>query len=1004
MRYSYTLFKFYDIAISIHIAYILMIIFAPLVFYFIFNLLIGLAILEFLILLTLSVILHELGRAYISRRYKIYLSEIILLPFGGISIRKKMPKSTFDELRIALYSLGVYFAIMLIMLPFMFSLYGFENILHTRLYDFSPAVKFFQINIALLLFNIIPIYPLDGGRILRSYLTHKYDFQKATKMVTVITYILGAILIVIGLVFGFVLIVLVLFIYAGAQGKSKFDRAAEVLHLGDKDMKARERARYEVSRTRVISRTKEIQLRAEEVLKSSRVGTIAKIWLKLRDTFKLKIRIGKFIQIRELLLSFLPLVLRIRQIIKLWLLTKPIRKSIFLMLLGTVCLTILWLLTPEYMLLSGLCFLLLFCTGIFIIYFHTRSRRLLYYTIIGSLAWILYLALDLFEPLLALDYFGYLYYEGFRGCLVPITGILFFAAIVNSNPFFKNARTSMPIPTIIITSTLYVVGVIVLFYEIYLLSAFETDLDTIRFTLRYDISYLIWFSASATIFGSLIYMMYVGSISRFGRITTVKVITASIIMILFLSFFSRDFFIIMLARFSTEPEDIKLKVGLHSRNITKLDPSEFDNFFHLEVTWASTYKDNAFEADWCDKDWQLAYADQNGIDIYLLINPRVPKWFILEHPDAVMRDQWNETFYWIDKDPREGGSSRIWDLSFNDPEVVNAKKNFTIESLSRYQNLSCVKYISIQNEPIYPVDFNHLRIASYDPVTEAAFQVWIAKYFDYDFDSLKNETGLELTNWLEIEAPRSAADKLWKYWLTFREDSLIEFVRKLTTAVRVNTTKPVTVKILGHYLSRYETIQTGLSKRVLKKFFDFSDVISLDLYPLTVSDLIHSLKFYKDLARGKQIIISEYNLALGSNLPGSGSMFYYTLIIINEYSDSVIVYTGEDHYIYGIYLYDHTPVHIGLKIFRIHRSDGDVLSLYYELLQENFYSVYNYYEIYLFSCAVWNLPVIPWPIMILILMPVPIADDKKRWRVKKIFYLIIIIIMLTFFIGSNLPT
>jgi len=372
MRYSYTLFKFYDIAISIHIAYILLIIFLPLISYLIFNLLIGLAILEFLILLTLSVILHELGRAYISRRYKIYLSEIILLPLGGISIRKKMPESTFNELRIALYSLGVYFVILLIMLPFMFSLYGFENILHTRLYDFSPAVKFFQINIALLLFNIIPIYPLDGGRILRSYLTHKYDFQKATKMVTIITYVLGAVLIAIGLAFGFVLIVLVLFIYASAQGKSKFDRAAEVLHLGDKDMKEHERVRYKATRKTLLKRTNQIRLRAEEVLKSTRIGTLAKIWFKFRDTFEEKVKKGKLAQIRELLISFLPLVVWIKEIIKLWLQTKPIRKSIFLILLGTVCLTILWLLTPEYMLLSGLCFLLFFCMGIFIIYYHSK--------------------------------------------------------------------------------------------------------------------------------------------------------------------------------------------------------------------------------------------------------------------------------------------------------------------------------------------------------------------------------------------------------------------------------------------------------------------------------------------------------------------------------------------------------------------------------------------------------------------------------------------------------
>ncbi|MCK5561338.1 MAG: hypothetical protein KAJ51_12115, partial [Thermoplasmata archaeon] len=456
--------------------------------------------------------MHELGHAYISRRYKIYLSEIILLPFGGISIRNKMPKSSFDELRIALYSLGVYIAIVLMMFPFMFYLYGFENILRTRIYDFSPVVKFFQINIGLLVFNIIPLYPLDGGRILRSYFTNKYNFQKATKIVMIITYIIGAVLIIIGIAFDVLLIVLALFIYAGAQGQGKYDRAADILHLGDQEMKEREREQYEATRKRFLGRTKQLRIRAEEALKLSRVSSLAKIFYKFRDTLDLKLKKGKLNQIRELMVSFLPLVVRIRDIIKLWLKTKPIRKSIFLILIGTICLTVLWVLTPEYMLIFGIFFLIFFCSGAFIIYYHTHSRRLLFFTIIGSLAWVLYLALDLFEPLLDLNYWGYLYYEGIRGCLVPITGIMFFAAIINSNLFFKRARTSMPIPAIVIISTLYVIGVIVLFYEIYLLSAFETDLETIRFTLRYDIPYLIWFFASASIFGSLIYLLYVGSI------------------------------------------------------------------------------------------------------------------------------------------------------------------------------------------------------------------------------------------------------------------------------------------------------------------------------------------------------------------------------------------------------------------------------------------------------------------------------------------------------------
>ena len=1004
MRYSYKLFSFYDIKFSIHLAYVLLIILAPIIFYLIFNVLTALAIFQFLILITLSVLIHELGHAYIARKYRVYLKEIILLPLGGISIRKAMPENTFDELRIAIMDIGIYLAIVVVMLPFVFYIYGFENILHTRIFDFSPFVKFFQINIALLIFNIIPLYPLDGGRILRSYLTHKYNYQLATKIATYITYIVGIVIILLGLVFNALVIILGLFLYVGAQGKRKYDKTVATLSLEDVEsgQLKLEHEKYLAEQQRLLQRTKEIQQKAGSVLEKSRLNILTKIGLKFRDTFELKITKGRLNRIRERVILLLPFILHIIGIINLWLRTKPVRKSIIFLLLGSIFLSLVWIVPPFYMTILGIGFIICFSIETFIIYYHTRSKRLVYLTLLGIVAWILYIILDIFEPLISFNYWDYLFYEAIRGCLVPITGILYFAAIINSNSFFKSARTSMPFPVFIITSALYIIGTVVLFYEIHLLSAFETNLDVIRFTLRYDISYLIWFFASAIIFSSLIYLVYIGSISHYGRITTQKATVATVVILFLISFFARDLFIIMLGRFSAEPGELKLRVGLLGSNITVLEDTEFDKLFHLEVTWNNIYRSGPDSPNWRDKDWQINYAEENNINIYLLINPQIPRWFVDLHPDSVMRDQWNDTFYWIDEDPQTPSGNRVWDLSFNDPEVINAKINFTLETLLRYQNRSAVKYISIQNEPTYPVDFNHVRMASYDPVTLNAFQGWVKDYYLNDLLLLKNETGLALDIWSDLTAPRSPSEPLWELWLEFRELTLIDFVKTMTHVVQENTTKPVTVKILGHYLSRYSTIQTGLSERVITAFFEASDIISLDLYPLTPADLINALEFYKKLAHGKSIIVSEFNLALGSNLPGSGSMFYYDLIQLNKYAEAVIIFTADDHYIYGINLYKHTPVHLGLKLYKLHRDDKDVFSIYGELLWENLLSIPNYYQMYIYGCTVWNLPVVPWPVLFLIMLPVPIADERSRRRVNRIIYAIILILLVSFFIWSNL--
>ena len=68
MRYSYPLFRFYNITLRIHIVYIVLILIAPLASYLFFNLLTALAIFQFLILLTLSILLHELGHVFIAKR------------------------------------------------------------------------------------------------------------------------------------------------------------------------------------------------------------------------------------------------------------------------------------------------------------------------------------------------------------------------------------------------------------------------------------------------------------------------------------------------------------------------------------------------------------------------------------------------------------------------------------------------------------------------------------------------------------------------------------------------------------------------------------------------------------------------------------------------------------------------------------------------------------------------------------------------------------------------
>ena len=142
------------------------------------------------VLLFFSVLLHELSHSLMSQRYGIPVRSITLFIFGGVSDISKEPKSAHKEFSIAIVGPITSFLIAGIFAVLFFFFYGFEfpsieNIHLTK----TEAVMFYGmiINLLLGIFNMIPAFPLDGGRILRSVLVITTgDFFKATKIATTV--------------------------------------------------------------------------------------------------------------------------------------------------------------------------------------------------------------------------------------------------------------------------------------------------------------------------------------------------------------------------------------------------------------------------------------------------------------------------------------------------------------------------------------------------------------------------------------------------------------------------------------------------------------------------------------------------------------------------------------------------------------------------------------------------------------------------------------------------
>lgn len=128
------------------------------------------------------VVLHELGHALAARRFGVQTKDIVLMPIGGVARLERMPKRPQEELVVALAGPAVNVAIaavlLLITVPFI-GISGLQNptSLATDLVGNTIAV-----NVAMIVFNMLPAFPMDGGRVLRALLSIRIGHLKATKI------------------------------------------------------------------------------------------------------------------------------------------------------------------------------------------------------------------------------------------------------------------------------------------------------------------------------------------------------------------------------------------------------------------------------------------------------------------------------------------------------------------------------------------------------------------------------------------------------------------------------------------------------------------------------------------------------------------------------------------------------------------------------------------------------------------------------------------------------
>ena len=185
----------------------------------------------FILSIFVTVFLHELGHALAAKKYNIKTKDITILPIGGLARLERIPEKPKEELIVAIAGPAVNIALALITGLFI-TLPEIKELtiqLSGGVNQSNFFLNFFIVNIWLAIFNLIPAFPMDGGRVLRAILSMKVERHVATKIAARIGQLLAVGFIFLGFYSNPFLIFIGLFIILGAQGEVEMTKAGFML-------------------------------------------------------------------------------------------------------------------------------------------------------------------------------------------------------------------------------------------------------------------------------------------------------------------------------------------------------------------------------------------------------------------------------------------------------------------------------------------------------------------------------------------------------------------------------------------------------------------------------------------------------------------------------------------------------------------------------------------------------------------------------------------------------
>ena len=184
----------------------------------------------FILALFISVVLHEYGHALTARKFGVKTRDITLYPIGGVASLERIPEEPKQELWVALAGPAVNLIIAIGLFVGLVASNALEPLSSISLTGGSFIERLMVTNLVLVGFNLLPAFPMDGGRVLRSLLALRMEYVTATQFAATVGQGMAFLFGFVGLFSNPFLVFIAFFVWIGAQNEAQIVRMKSAFH------------------------------------------------------------------------------------------------------------------------------------------------------------------------------------------------------------------------------------------------------------------------------------------------------------------------------------------------------------------------------------------------------------------------------------------------------------------------------------------------------------------------------------------------------------------------------------------------------------------------------------------------------------------------------------------------------------------------------------------------------------------------------------------------------